>query len=92
LRHTDRQVVAAAGYARRSLHVAQYAIRHHEIAHSEYLELLEITSSAEFATAEVSAPRRTQRQDAGARFNPDFPDGLAFGPLRAPISARRASC
>jgi quercetin dioxygenase-like cupin family protein len=31
-------------------------VRHREIAHSEDLELLEITSPAEFATAEVPAP------------------------------------
>ncbi len=31
-------------------------VRHREIAHSDDLELLEITSPAEFATAEVPAP------------------------------------
>jgi quercetin dioxygenase-like cupin family protein len=31
-------------------------VRHREIAHSDDLELLEVTSPAEFATAEVPAP------------------------------------
>jgi quercetin dioxygenase-like cupin family protein len=33
-------------------------VRHREIAHSDDLELLEITAPAEFATAEVAAPGR----------------------------------
>jgi quercetin dioxygenase-like cupin family protein len=36
-------------------------IHHREIAHSDDLELLEITSPAEFATSEVPAPELTTR-------------------------------
>jgi quercetin dioxygenase-like cupin family protein len=36
-------------------------IRHVEIAHSEDLELVEITLPAEFATAEVAAPEEDRR-------------------------------
>jgi quercetin dioxygenase-like cupin family protein len=36
-------------------------IRHRELAHSDDLELLEITSPAEFATAEAAAPKPAAR-------------------------------
>ena len=42
-------------------------VRHREVAHSDDLELIEITGPAEFATAAVQAPERAAMLDrAGA--------------------------